>query len=174
MQQDTQTTTLRPSWKQFFIPYLLSVLTIPLFGIGLIAFYYTWRKHHEVVYKVTNTQISSEDGNIHRTIDLVNIEKVELKRSWLQEKLDIGTVVLFTSASEMFLIGMTTPAKLQQILDTAIENEKARQQQKPQAKPREPAYEPGSMDKMDYLTGLWQQGLISNEDYDKERKHFED
>jgi hypothetical protein len=29
------------------------------------------------------------------------------------------------------------------------------------------------MDKINYLTGLWQQGLISEEDYKKECKHFE-
>ena len=37
----------------------------------------------------------------------------------------------------------------------------------------EPEHEPGSMDRMDYLTGLWQQGLISDRDFDKEKRHFE-
>jgi hypothetical protein len=29
------------------------------------------------------------------------------------------------------------------------------------------------MERMDYLTGLWQQGLVSDDDFEKEKKHFE-
>lgn len=170
-----QAFSLQPSWKHFFIPYFFSVLAIPIFGIGLVALYYVWKKHRAIIYKVTNTQISSVNEKFHRTVDLVNIEWVELEQNWLQEKLGVGTLVLHTPASEMRLIGMTTPERLVQIMEQAVEAEKERQRQRQRTKtkPKEPKYEPGSMDKMDYLTGLWQQGLISNEDYEKERKHFE-
>jgi len=42
-------------------------------------------------------------------------------------------------------------------------------------KKKEPIKNPSiQTGKMDYLTGLWQQGLLSDEDYHNERKHFED
>ncbi len=175
MPQETkdQSFTLRTNWKHFFIPYLLAVLAIPVFGIGLIALYFVWKKHREVTYKVTNTQITSIDEKFHRTVDLANIEWLELEQSWLQGKLNVGTLVLHTSASEMRLVGMAAPQPLMQIIEQAVEAEKEFKRQRPRTKLREPEYEPGSMDKIDYLTGLWQQGLISNEDYEKERKHFE-
>ena len=166
-------TTLAPDWKYFFFSYLFSVLAIPLAGIGLIALYFVRKKHKSIRYEFSDEQISSLDSRYRRNIDLVNIEHVETKQSWLHQKFGIGTIVINTSASEMELVGMENPESLKTILEKAIQAQKDLLKQKERNKPREPEFDPGSMDKMEYLTGLWQQGLISDEDFEKERKHFE-
>lgn len=168
-----RTYTLDPSWKQYFWSYVLSVLAIPLFGLGLIALYYVRKKHQKIAYEISNTQIKRIDDKYEHNIDLVDITNVEVQKSWLQQKLNIGTLVLHTSASKMMLEGLEEPTKLKNLLEQAIQSELKRQKEQQKTKAREPDYQPGSMEKMDYLTGLWQQGLISNEDYEKERKHFE-
>lgn len=165
--------TLEPSWKQYFLAYLLSILAVPLAGVGLIALYFVRKKHKSRQYIVTDTQISSVDDKYQRNIDLLNIESVEVHQKWLQQKLGIGTIILHTSASEMVLEGIENPEQFKAILEKAIQAEIQRLQEAKKTKPQEPKYDPGSMDKMEYLTGLWQQGLISEEDYEKERRHFE-
>ncbi|MGD8427826.1 MAG: hypothetical protein PVH63_09340 [Balneolaceae bacterium] len=168
-----KTITLTPSWKNHIIGYTFSILLIPVFGIGLFALYWVWKRQTQNSYLVSDTQISSRDNKYQQNIDLVNIDRVELRQSWLQKKMEVGDVILRTSASSMALLGIENPGNLKKLLEKAIRAEQERFQQKEKTKPRKPDYEPGTMDRMDYLTGLWQQGLVSDEDYDKERKHFE-
>ncbi len=165
--------TLKPSWKQYFTGYVLSVLTIPLFGVGLLALYFVREKHTSVDYTVTDTQISSTDAKYHRNIDLVNVEEVTVQQSWLQEKLNIGTIVLKTSAVSMELAGMEQPVQLKETIQQAVAVQKEQHKKQDVRKHPAPKYKPGSMEKMDYLTGLWQQGLLSEEDYKDEKKNFE-
>lgn len=172
-QAQSKTISLEPSWKNHILGYILSILLVPLFGIGLIGLYWVRKKQKSVAYTFTDTQISSRDPKYQRNIDLVNIEKVEIEQNWIQKKMEVGNIVLHTSAASMTLLGMENPANLKNVLDRAIKAEKQRQQQKEKTKPEEPDHNPGTMDRMDYLTGLWQQGLVSDEDFKKEKKHFE-
>ncbi|MBN2731117.1 MAG: hypothetical protein JXR26_01690 [Balneolaceae bacterium] len=168
-----RTYILEPSWKQFFWGYMLSILAIPLFGIGLVALYFVRKNHQQIVYEISDTQIKRVDEKYEHHVDLTDITRVELVKNWMQQKLSIGTLVLYTSASKMMLEGVEEPEKLKELLEQAIQWEIKRQQEQQKTNTLEPDYQPGSMEKMNYLTGLWQQGLISDDDYEKERKHFE-
>lgn len=168
-----KTISISPSWKNHIIGYVASVFLIPLFGIGLLGLYWVYKKQNKHSYKFSDTQISSRDDKYNRNIDLVNIEQVKVKQSWVQQKMNVGNIVLHTSASSMVLLGMENPQNLKDVLEKAAYAEKERQNQKEKTKPREPDHKPGTMDKMEYLTGLWQQGLVSDDDFDEERKHFE-
>lgn len=170
---EPKTISLRPSWKNHILFYAVSILLIPVFGIGLAVLYWARKKHHTYSYTFSDTQITSRDHKYERNIDLVNIDRVEVEQSWLQQKMGVGDIILYTSASSMTLRGMEHPLQLQDMLEKAIYAQKKRQKEKKKTKPREPNYRPGTMDKMDYLTGLWQQGLVSDEDFEEEKKHFE-
>ncbi len=172
-QSQSKTISLEPSWKNHILGYSISVLLIPVFGIGLIGLYLVRKRQKKFSYTFSDTQISSRDQKYQRNVDLFNIDEVEIEQNWLQKKMGVGNLTLSTSASEMTLLGMENPANLKNLLEKAINAEKQRHQQKEKTKPKDPDYDPGTMDKMDYLTGLWQQGLVSDEDFDKERKHFE-
>lgn len=169
----SQQITLHSSWKNHLPGYALSILLIPVFGIGLLGLYWVWKRQHRISYQVTDTQISSRGSQYQRNVDLVNIEKVEVSQSWLQKKAGVGDLRLETSAFSIELLGIDNPFHLKGLLQRAIASEKSRQQSAQKTEAREPEYDPGSMDKLDYLTGLWQQGLVSEEDFEKERKHFE-
>lgn len=164
---------LEPSWKNHIIGYVVSVLLIPLFGIGFVGLYWVRKRHKRISYEVTDTRIISRDSTYQRNVDLVNVENVQLHQTWVQQKMGVGDLQLSTSVISVTLFGMNNPHHLKAMIEKAIAFEKQRIQQKEQTKPREPKYNPGTMDRMDYLTGLWQQGLVSDEDYEKERKHFE-
>lgn len=172
-QSERKTVDLEPSWKNHILGYALSVLLIPLFGIGLIGLYLVYQRQKKYSYTFSDTQISSKDEKYQRNIDLVNIVRVTVEQSWLQSKMGVGNIVLHTSAMSMTLRGIEGPQNLKGVLEKAIAAEKQRQQEKQKTKPKQPDRNPGTMDRMDYLTGLWQQGLVSDEDYEKEKKHFE-
>lgn len=163
---------LEPSWKHFFWGYTLSVITAPLL-VGLIALYFVRQKHKSIKYQITDTQITAIDQKYQHKVDLVDIEDVQINKSWLQQKLDIGTLQLQTSASTMDLVGLTKPEKTRDILEQAIQSQQKLQQQREETQKKEPDFKPGSIDRLEYLTGLWQQGLISDADYESERKNFE-
>jgi len=172
-QSNSKTLSLEPSWKNHIAGYIISVLLIPIFGIGFIGFYLVRKRQKKYAYTFSDTRISSRDDKYHRNIDLINIDSVSVEQSWLQEKMGVGNIVLQTSASSMTLRGMETPDNLADIIKKAIAAELQRLQQKKESKPAKPQHKPGEMDRMDYLTGLWQQGLVSGEDFEKERKNFE-
>jgi len=172
-QSQQKTIALAPSWKNHLAGYLLSVLCIPLFGLGLIGLYLVYKRQKTYAYTFSDTQISSQDQKYQRNIDLINIENVRIEQSWLQKKMGVGNIVLQTSASSMTLRGIDEPFGIKRVLDKAIAAEKQRQREKEKTEPQKPDHDPGTKNRMDYLTGLWQQGLVSDEDYEKERKHFE-
>lgn len=165
--------TLGVSWKNHLLGYAVSILLIPVFGLGLLGLFWVWKRQNRITYRVTDRQITSRDNQYQRNVDLLSIQKVEVHQNWLQEKVNVGDMELHTSASSMTLYGMEQPHQLKGVLQKAIAAEQKRNQQQEQTRPREPEYNPGSMERMDYLTGLWQQGLVSDEEYEEERKHFE-
>jgi hypothetical protein len=172
-QTTNRSITLQPSWKNHLLGYTLSVLFVPLFGVGLIGLYWVYQRQKKYSYTFSDTQISSRDNKYQRNIDLVNIENVSIQQSWLQKKVSIGDIKLETTATSMTLRGMANPFALKETLEKAISIQKERQKKQKRAKPEQPDRNPGTMERMDYLTGLWQQGLVSDEDFEKEKKHFE-
>lgn len=172
-QPQNKTIDLQPSWKNHILGYVISVLLIPLFGLGLIGLYWVYKQQTKYSYTFSDTQISSRDDKYQRNIDLVNIENVDLEQSWLQKKMGVGNLVLYTSATSMTLRGLENPVTFKDTIEQAITALKKQQQQKKKTEPRQPDHDPGTMERMDYLTGLWQQGLVSDEEFEKERKHFE-
>lgn len=168
----TRSTILRPSWKQFAIGYILSILTIPI-GVGIIGLYFVRKRHKRFTYKVTEDRISSIGQKYRQNMDLVNIEFIKVRKSWFQKKLGIGDLILHTAGSRMKLVGMENPGELKRMIEKAVKIRREGLKTSKQEQHRETDTQPGSMEKMNYLTGLWQQGLLSNEDFDNEKKHFE-
>lgn len=171
----SKSTELTPSWKRWFWSYFFGVLLIPVLGIGLIVLWVTHSKRKKISYKVTDRQISSTDGKVSKTIDLANIKTLDVEQNWLDKKFGIGDILLSTEMRSIKLLGQPNPDQLSDMISQAIRAERKRIQElkKSKDKVREEPPQPGTLDRIDYLTGLWQQGLISDEDFKKEKKHFE-
>jgi membrane protein YdbS with pleckstrin-like domain len=164
---------LKPSHKSMFWWYLLGVFLVPVIGIGFIIIYRTYTNLNSVNYTVTDRSIRIKDSKHSQKIDLQNVNRVEFNQRWIDRKFGIGDLTLFTENRSVNMLGQENPAQLADMIMHAAEVERKRiAALKKKPKPQ-PAPNPGTLDKLDYLTGLWQQGLISEEDYLKERKHFE-
>lgn len=165
---------LRPNWKRWFWGYAIGVLLIPLLGLGLFIIWRVYNTQRSYLYTVTNRRIKSVDRTFSSSVDLSNIIEVSVTQNLFQNLFGIGDVKVATDSREIVLLGQEDPEQLAETLRHAVQAEKKRIEQSKNIRKRpEPPAPPGTLDKMDYLTGLWQQGLISEEDFKKEKKHFD-
>ena len=168
MSTNEKSITLSPSWKAFFWQYFFGILLVPL----LIGFYFIWRaskKQSSISYKITDRKITVVDGHISQNIDLVDIKQAKSG----ELKFGVGNVTLKTSSKEIELIGLENPELISSSIEKAIEAELKRLEAEKQAKPRETDYSPGTMEQLEYLTGLWQQGLINDEEFKAQKKRLD-
>lgn len=166
---------LKPDWKRWFWGYVFGGILIPFFGIGLAVLWIVHSRRKHITYRVTDRQIEERDKKISQKIDLANIKTLDVEQNWFDRKFDIGDIKLFTETRSITLLGQPNPGNLSDMISSAITAERRRIENLSRKKeaPKEDPHAPGTLDKLDYLTGLWQQGLLSDEDYKKEKKHFE-
>jgi hypothetical protein len=113
------------------------------------------------------------DNSYTETIDLVSIQEVKVHQTWIDKKFSIGKLVLITETKSVEMIGIQNPHSLADLILKAAEAEKLRNNTTEKIQKTPTKTGPESLDRLDYLTGLWQQGLLSDEDFKKEKKHFE-
>lgn len=165
MSNNEKSIILTPSWKAFFWRYFFGVILTPVL-IGIYLLWKTWKTQKGISYKITDRKITVVDGHISQNIDLADIRQaVPGKKS-----LNVGPVVLKTSSRKIELIGLKNPEAISKSIEKAVEAELKRIEAEKEAKPRESEYDPGSMDRLEYLTGLWQQGLIDDQDFKAEKE----
>ncbi|MEX2346440.1 MAG: PH domain-containing protein [Balneolaceae bacterium] len=169
-----KTVRLKPSRKAWFWWYVLGIVLIPLLGAGIYMLYRLYQTHKSINYVISDRSITASDSKISEKTDLANIRNIDLRQTRTDKKFDIADLIIHTSGKTVELLGMENPEALSSMILKAAESERQRLaalQKKEEPRP-EPS-KPGTMDKMDYLTGLWQQGLITNEEFEQEKKHFE-
>jgi uncharacterized membrane protein YdbT with pleckstrin-like domain len=164
---------LKPSHLSLFWWYLLAVLMIPAFGLGIILAWRFYSTHKSIGYEITDRTITSRDSRTTAAIDIANIKNINVSRRWIDKKFGIGDLHIQTGERTIMLLGMEQPEQLSNMILQAAEAERKRIESLNIKPKKEVKNENMSLDKLDYLTGLWQQGLLSDEDYRKEKRHFE-
>lgn len=167
MSTHQKTITLTPSWKAFFWNYVLGILLIPVL-IGFYILWRTWRKQRGFKYVLHDRKITVVDGNYSQNIDLADIQNARAEVI----RFDVGTITLKTQGHEIELIGIENPEDIAAAIEKAVDAELKRIAAKKKPEVKENKFEPGTMDRLDYLTGLWQQGLMSEEDFMAEKKNL--
>lgn len=164
---------LFPSRKAWFWWYLLGVVLIPFLGAGIYLIYRIHKSHSAISIKITDTSITYKDSKFTEQVDLANIKNVDVEISTTYSWFNLGDLILKTETRSVKLPGMEDPEPLAEMIRRAAESERMRltavSKNKSSSEP-EPSIR---RDRLDYLTGLWQQGLISNEDFENEKKYFE-
>jgi len=163
--------TIHPSWKNYFWAYFFGVLLTPML-IGIVVLWITNKKKKNIIFTVTDNSINTSKKGNKESLDLIHILSTSYSQNQLQKLLGIGDIKLQANVSELILEGIEEPTSFLEKIDIAIAYQNEQRKASEKITPREATHNPGTLDKMDYLTGLWQQGLISDEDYDTERKKF--
>lgn len=164
---------LQPEKSHNFWWFVFGILLAPI----LVGFYLLYKKYSELSnthYKITDQTITTVNPTYTETVDIANINNVKIHQRWIDEQFGIGSLQLITNTRKVDLVGLENPQNLADMILKAAEAERYRIEQQTTKERNQKQSAPGNLDKLDYLTGLWQQGLISNDDYLQEKKHFED
>lgn len=172
MPESNKTITLTPSWKNYFWRYFFGVLLAPVL-IGIVLIWHTNKTRKNIYFQISDNSITKFEEGSSTELKLINILETSLNQNGLQKIFSIGDIKLQANVTEIVLSGLEKPESLLENIDTAIAYQKEQLKVTEKFKPREASHKPGTLEKLDYLTGLWQQGLISDADYDEERKKFE-
>lgn len=167
MSPNERSVTLRPSWKAYIWNYLWGILLSPLL-IGIYLLWKTRKEQASTYYTITDRRISVTEGHITQNIDLADIRQANAG----ELRFGTGSVILKTRGRTIELKGLEHPETISRSIEKAVEAELKRLEAEKQTKPGKVNYEPGTMDRLDYLTGLWQQGLLSDEDFQAEQEKF--
>lgn len=168
-----KTVELKPEKSYHFWWYCLGVLLTPLLGYGIYLILKKKSELDSVTYRISDETITIEEENYKQNVDLVNIQSAEVQQRWIDQRFGIGTLILKTESRKVRLKGIKNARPLSGMILEAAADIRKRLRREKNKKRSIPDKNAGSLDKMDYLTGLWQQGLITNEEYEKERRHFE-
>jgi hypothetical protein len=168
MSNNKKSITLTPSWKAFFWRYFFGVILTPLL-IGIYLLVKTWKNQKSISYIISDRTITIEDGHISQNIDLVDIRQAEAG----EKKFGVGSVFLKTGGRKIELKGLENPDRISAAIEKAIEAEIKRIESEKQTQPRETKYSPGTMDQLEYLTGLWQQGLIDDSEFEAQKQKLD-
>lgn len=176
---ERRTLDVRSSRLAHLWGYLAGVLLLPAAGIGL---YLIWRLER----RVANTRLIVEERRIRirtggdprdpdgeRILDVSAIVKVESHPlpppgGWF----GLGALVVHGGAGEVRIGGLRKVGHLRQAIERSIAEAGERKRAGTGERRGTTRTKPGSTDQMNELTLLWQQGLVSDEDFEREKGKF--
>lgn len=169
----SRNTLLHPEKSTYFWWYVLGAILTPFLGIGIILIYTKYKELSTITYKISDREIEAVTPKYSEKTDLANIKNAEVSQSWIDKRFSIGTIQLKTQSKTTELTGIRNPHQIAEMFLQAAEAERQRIQKA--KKTNQPDKEPqtaGSIDRLEYLTGLWQQGLMTNEEFKAEKKRM--
>ena len=167
-------TVIHPGWQAFFWHYLGYILLIPVFGLGIVLLWRLHKHKSSIRYEIYDSHIIRHGKELTQRVDLADVSAVEMSQRRIDEFLETGNVILESPSDDLAIIGQKNPEKLAELIEKAVEAEKKRiAELRKSKKSPEVKHSPGTLDKLNDLTGLWQQGLISDEEFRKESRYFE-
>lgn len=165
-----KTYTFQPDWKDEFTKYMAGYALVPVFGIGIIVIRGLRKRQEKISYVISDNDITLKKKDESIIVNLGSIEEIKVEQTWLEQKFEIGRVLLEANGRIYVLRGIENPSRIEKILLIAIATENDRIRQKEKVKGDFPDLSAGSVDKVNTLVGLWQQGLIDDEEFERERK----
>lgn len=164
--------TLSPNWKYNLLAYIVSIVLLPVFGIGIIVFWYYWRRISHKEYQISDESVTSIENGVKKTIAISDIEKLSITQTWSEEKGHLGTLHISGQDKNLTLIGIEEAEDIKEALEIALAKIEQRRAMMEKAQGHHSDIKIGGLEQMNQLVGLWQQGLISDEDFEKEKDKF--
>lgn len=144
-------------------------LLIPVYGMVFILWHQKWKKNS---YTITDHHILLRDHRGIVSLPLTELERVELQATKIPFSSDVGHLVITWHRQSYRLLGLRNAASLQAMIQKTmvyLQN---------QAKLNHPTVDlthipkPGTLEHLNDLVGLWQQGLLSDEAFEQEKKRL--
>lgn len=165
MNETERVIILKPHPLGWLYHWVICVLTVPLFGIGLVAGFFLWKHIRSISYRLGDADVSIVSGQETITISWDDVSEVYAESRAGR----LGHIVIISQEIRYRLTFLEDAFSLAETINSMLAS-RQRVSDVPQSSPI-PQVEM-SVDRLNDLTALWQQGLISEEDYQKERRHF--
>ncbi len=162
---------IKTNWRYYFKHIVWGVILSP-FLIGFIILIYVYIRTIRQVYIVTDELITDQYSGTSIQID--SIIEVKKRNPINRSNLTVHDLELISNDMTVVLKGIQNAPVIKESIEQliAFKNElKESEQRRYQVQIKQ---DPGSLERLNDLAGLLQQGLISYEDYLQERKKFED
>lgn len=165
MKETERIIVLKPHPLGWLYYWVICVLTIPLFGIGLVAGYVLWKHIRSISYRLSDAAVSIQSGRETITMSWDDVSEVYAESRAGR----LGHIVIVSKENRYRLSFLEDAFSLADTIHQMLLS-RNRMSDVPKASPI--AQVEMSIDRLNDLTALWQQGLISEDDYQKERRHF--
>ncbi|GEM_PF-251174 len=167
-----QSYELRPDWRIYLPAYVIGGLLAPLL-VGIWIIYRYRKKWLGMRYVVTNSEVIHESDGLETRMPLHDITACEVRFDGLAARFGLGTIHIRHTGGTQELPGIPDPEPVAVLIERAAESERDRMKMREEIEKSRPRHPSGTLERKNELVGLWQQGLISEEDYQREMRHFE-
>lgn len=143
-----------------------------LFGYGFLVMRKLNKQLEDTYYKVYDDRIVLKDPSqqLDTVIKVEDLTSVKRTQSPEQSRFGLCDLHLHTKNQKAVMLGIKMGEQLEDVLYIAIEKEKRRKAMQERAKGDYTDYRIGGLENMNDLVGMWQQGLISDEDFQAEQR----
>lgn len=174
MPKNSKMMEYRPNWKIFAKEFIIGIILIPFFGIGLVVLTYYYVALSKTFYRFSDDEIAiSQSPRYVETILIHELTETQLIKSTVLGRFQTDTLILKTDSATYTLAGIANARFIQKVLESSISQHQKYNENKQEREKFTTTAPPGSLEKLNDLVGMWQQGLISDEDYFNERRKFE-
>lgn len=142
---------------------------IPVYGLVFLLWHRKWKK---ISYTISDHQILIEDHSSSVSLPLAELERVELQIARIPFSSDVGHLVLIWNEQPYRLQALRNASSLQAMIQKtmAFLQNQAKVNKTEIDLSRLP--KPGTLENLNDLVGLWQQGLLSDEAFEQEKKRW--
>lgn len=155
----------RMSWKANWFLILLGLLTIWIFGIGIIFFIIAFLRIRGTEYFITNQRMYVKYGLVARRVSEIKnewITGVFVRQGFIQRLLNYGDLVYSTPgqyAGSVVMIGVSDPMHIRTIVEDALKKFKERIKIE---------------EELNNLKREYEYGRISKEKYEELKRKYEE
>ncbi len=164
MNETERVIVLKPHPLGWLYYWVICVLTIPLFGIGLVAGFFLWKHIRSISYRLSDAAVSIVSGQETITLSWNDVSEVFAESRAGR----LGHIVIVSKKTRYRLTFLEDAFSLADTINLMLTSNNRSDGVQSSILPQVEM----SVDRLNDLTALWQQGLISEEDYQKERRHF--
>jgi hypothetical protein len=131
------------------------------------------KRLNRVTYLISDHSIQIQTANDDTTISLVNITDVSGRRHLRLPFTNFGKVIIASNDRQFEMIGIKDASTLAGIIKQAAEAAVARERQRSgPMRYTPPIHAAGTLEQKNDLVGLWQQGMLTDEEYREEVKRL--
>jgi uncharacterized membrane protein YdbT with pleckstrin-like domain len=113
----------RPAWRNYWFAILIGVISIPVFGFGLVILLWVVVQRYGNRFYIEKSKIESRSGIVSkelRSIRLENLRDVHMKQSVMQRLFSVGDIAFSSSGQstqEVVFSGIENPQALKDSVD---------------------------------------------------------